>query len=181
MKKLIVNMLWFTWQLQADDDTRSENDREIVQAIISNMVPRCGCGLTEDHVTRRGFQCFPSSPQAVTYRAELRGTREASVEDLLQDMQQWIQDGASFPVQLQILDVDSSCDLEISSFTEAECRDDGGGTVETTVAEQSIGVLVGAIAGAGVFLAVATVVIVVVVVIVIRRSRRASLKLETLG
>ena len=94
---------------------------DIVRGIISNLVPHCGCGLTEDHVTQRGFQCFPSSPQAVTYRAELWGTREASVEDLLQDMQQWIQDGATFNIQFQILEVDGSCDLVISSFTDPEC------------------------------------------------------------
>ena len=99
---------------------------DIVKAIISNLVSRCGCGLTADHVTQRGFQCFPSSPQAVTYRAELRGTREASVEDLLQDMQQWIQDGVSFPIQFQILQVDSFCDVSISSFADPECRNFNG-------------------------------------------------------
>ena len=123
-------------------------------------------------MTQRGFQCFPSSPQSVTYRAELQGTREASVEDLLQDMQQWIQDGASFPVQLQILTVDSSCDVGIRSFTEPECRADGSN-------EQSMGVIVGVTIGS-VFslLLVTAIILVVIVVIAMRRNRQASFKLE---
>ena len=142
------------------------------------MKSRCGCVLTEDHVTQRGFQCFPSSPQAVTYRAELRGTREASVEDLLQDMQQWIQD-ASFPVQFHILTVDSSCDVSISSFSDPECTTGGNEEFGAAGNEQStkIDSIIGALAFVGVVVLL-VLIIIVILVIAMRRNQQASLKLQ---
>ena len=42
--------------------------------------------------------------------------------DLIQNIEEWIEDGVSFPVQLQLLTVDSSCSVGIGSFAESECR-----------------------------------------------------------
>ena len=108
------------FSLQTDDPFSKDSD--IVQAIIDNVITRCGCAFTEEQITQRSFQCFPSSPQAVTYRARLLGTRDATVTDLIQDLEEWIEDGVSFPVQLQLLTVDSSCSVSVGSFTESECR-----------------------------------------------------------
>ena len=137
----------------------SAKDLDIVEAIISNIVPQCGCAFTEDRVRMRSFQCFPSSPEAVTYRAELHGTREASVQDLLGDMKQWIQGGPSITVQLQLLTVDSSCNASISSLTEPECG---------VSSEMSNGTPVGLILG--IIVAILLLIVVVGVIIVVIRS-----------
>ena len=62
-----------------------------------------------------------SSPNAVTYQAELHGTLEATVPDLIGDIIEWLSSGASISVQLQRLTIDSSCSVAISFFNENEC------------------------------------------------------------
>ena len=152
----------------------SAKDLDVLEAIISNIVLQCGCVFTEDHVKERSFQCFPSSPEAVTYRAELHGTREASVQDLLGDMKQWIQGGPSITVQLQLLTVDSSCNASISSLTEPECG-------VSSDSELSIGATVGLVSGIIVaILLLIVVVAVVIVVVAICKNRQVTLKLNTM-
>jgi len=109
--------------------------------------------FSEDRLSERGFQCFPSSPQAVTYRAELHGTREATVAELVEDIEQWVQEGVSIPIQFQVLTVDASCDVSVNSFTDTECRASTVGTTEdtrsiegSTVAIATTGVIVGIVA-----------------------------------
>lgn len=121
----------------------------------------------------RGFLCFDSSPQAITYRAELHGTRDATVAELLQDMQEWIQDGATISVQFQLLTVDSTCDVSISSFTELECRTESTSRPETVLI---IGVTLVVI----VVLVVIVIAIVPIVVTLVRRYRYNAIKLQDL-
>ena len=66
------------------------------------------------------FQCFPSSPQAVTYRATLQGVRDMTVQQLLQHIEEWVTQGGPISEQLQQLTIDSTCDV-----TEPECGDMG--------------------------------------------------------
>ena len=158
-----LRIIGYNLSLNLQNEDASAKDMDILRSIISNLVSRCGCDITEDHVTQRGFQCFPSSPQAVTYRAELRGTREASVEDLLQDMQQWIQDGASIPIQFQILQVDSFCDVGISSFTDPECSAGEVGSIPT------VALIAGTVGSVTIVL-----IVVIVVVVVVLKCRRSN-------
>ena len=162
-----TTLVIYTYLLQ--EENPSLKDSVIVQAIVSNVVRRCGCAFTEDHITERGFQCFLSSPQAVTYRARLRGTGDATAADLLQDIEEWVQGGATISIQLQRFSVDARCDAGIDSFTESECS--GSDITEA--------VIIGAVIGVILVLLV-LVVIVIVVLILVRRKRQASLNLTDL-
>ena len=90
------------------------------------------------------------------------------MEDLLQDIEQWVQEGASMSVQLRLLTTDSSCDVGISSFTDSECRASGDNEGSAPV-----GAIVGAVVGVSVVL-VLVVIAVVAVVVVIRRNRHVT-------
>ena len=152
----------------------SLKDSAIVQAIISNVVRLCGCTLTEDQITERGFQCFPSSPQAVTYRARLHGTGDATVPDLLQYIEDWIQEGATISVQFQRYSVDTTCDVGVNSFTESECK------VDSASGSDNTGTIVGVVVGVLLVLVIITAVIVLIMLILVRRKRQASLNLKDL-
>ena len=162
-----------------------------MNAIINNIVPRCGCVLNEDHFTNRGFQCFPSSPQAVTYRAELHGTLQASVPELIVYLEEWISSEVTISLQFLILSIDESCTVEVSSTSEEECRaresttgptvttGSMGSTVMTTVDDtltnQSNSTV---IVVCVVVLLVVAMVIIAVLVIVIVRNRHSALNLQ---
>ena len=149
-----------------------------MNAIINNIDPRCGCVLNEDHFTNRGFQCFSSSPQAVTYRAELHGTLQASVPDLIVYLEEWISSEVTISVQFLILSIDESCTVEVSSTAEEECRAREStviSMVDNTLTNQSNSTVI----VVGVLLVVAMVIIaVVVIVIVIVRNHHSALNLQ---
>ena len=134
-----------------------------------------------DRIRNEGFQCFPSSPDAVTYRAELHGTLEATVPDLIEDITQWLSSGASISVQLQRLTIDSSCSVAITSFNENECRntvtENEGST--TSVSQNYTGVVVGVAIGVIVAIAVAITIIILVIVILHHKNRRDTIEMTT--
>ena len=108
--------------------------------------------------------------------------------DLIRYIEEWIQEGNPFPVQLQLLTVDTSCSVGIDSFIEPECRagsettrpttDNGIASDITTPASGSTGVIVGAVAAIVFMLLIMTVT--VAIVVVVRRKRQASLDLNDL-
>ena len=108
--------------------------------------------------------------------------------DLIRHIQEWVQEGNPFPVQLQLLMVDSSCSVGIDSFIEPECRvgsitarpttDNGITSDITTPANGSTGVIIGAVVAIVLILLIITVI--VAIVVVIRRKRQASLDLNDL-
>ena len=127
-----------------------------------------------DRIRNEGFQCFPSSPDAVTYRAELHGTLEASVPDLIEDITEWLSSGASISVQLQRLTIDSSCSVAISSFNENECMATG-----TATNGPSTGVVIGVAIGVIVSIVVAITIIILVIVILHHKNRRDTVEMTT--
>ena len=88
--------------------------------------------------------------------------------DLLQDIEEWVENGVTISVQLQLLVVDGSCDVGISSSTVSECTVDDDRDSASTIA------IVGASIGV-VFFPVIVAAIVIIVVMLVRRNRRASL------
>lgn len=110
----------------------SSKDRDLVEAIIDNVVPRCGCDFTEDRITERVFQCFPSSPHTVTYHAQLHGTLQAPVPQLLTALQEWASSVNTIAVQFLPLSVESFCAVPSSSPLE-QCPGDTN-TMPSTMA-----------------------------------------------
>lgn len=171
-----------------------------MEAIIDNVVPRCGCDFREDRITDRVFQCFPSSPQAVTYHAQLHGTLRANVTQLVTAVEEWVSSVDIIAVQFLPLSVESFCEVASSSSL-VECP--SGATTRTTITSSgtptitdhqsttnsSVGVpdvknsqsSITAPATAAsvviVVIVVACVVVITVVAVVVLRSRRSNLDL----
>lgn len=98
---------------------------DISVAIASNINLCCQCGLSRENITDSVFRCFPSSPQAVTFRALLRhgsATLSSSELAIISCMEQWISNDITIPVQSILINVDSSCNVIISSLDERECQ-----------------------------------------------------------
>ena len=78
-----------------------------------------------------GFQCFQDSAErAVTYRTNLR-TPNGSI-DFAEKISLWLSTGPSIQVAGVLLNVDSMCNLIISSFGDPEC---GEGTEQEATTE----------------------------------------------
>lgn len=170
---------------------------DIVDAIVDNMAARCGCSFTEDRITHRVFQCFPSSPDTVTYHALLHGTLQANVSYLLTVLQEWASSVNTVAVQFLPLSVESFCTVTSSSPVEL-CPGDviplpttapitpRMSTSEITESESTVlgenvatsnpaGVIGAVVAVVIVVMLLALVFIVVAVVVLRRRHRRADI------
>ena len=121
--------------MQDRDTVRKMED--ILSALVLNMEQICHCEFTRDHITNSAFQCFPDSPQAVTYRAVLHGTTSASSSDLISYIEQWISDGVTISIQNILINVDPSCILVIDSVRDNECGATDQPTVVTTLYDTS--------------------------------------------
>ena len=98
----------------------SLKDGMIVERIVEVVVVGCDCDFTDTFITDRVFQCFPSSPHAVTYHAQLHSALNNSVSRLVAYLQEWASSGhgVSIPVQFIPLAVDSFCTAPSSTPVE---------------------------------------------------------------
>ena len=102
-------------------DNASGKIDDIVATVAINVEQRCQCGFTPDQITSSAFRCFPDSPQAVTYRAVLHGTANASSSDIISHIEEWVSEDAAISVQNDLINVDTNCDIEIFSDNDSEC------------------------------------------------------------
>ncbi len=109
--------------LICQSDDLSAKDGDLVDALVENVALRCGCGFREDCITDRVFQCFPSSPQSVTYHAQLHGTLNANVTELFTAIEEWISSGLTIRVQFLPLTLSRVCVVS-SSFPPEPCPDE---------------------------------------------------------
>ncbi len=86
-----------------------------MEAVVKNVAFRCGCDFREDRLTDRVFLCFPSSPQSVTYHAQLHGTLNANVTELFTAIQEWVSTGVTIPVQFLPVTISSVSEVSSSS------------------------------------------------------------------
>ena len=107
---------------------------DIVEAIVNFLAVRCSCAFTADRLTDRVFLCHPSPPQSVTYQAQLHGTLQAPVTDLITMIEEWASSGDTIPVQFLPLILEGACasitsstvECEVTEFTEIVVGSTGG-------------------------------------------------------
>ena len=152
-----------------------------MSAIEDNVASRCGCDFREDRITNRVFRCFPSSPQFVTYHAQLHSTHNANASELISILQDWASAGATFPVQLLPLTVSSVC--EVGAMPLEHCPGEALTTMpahHTLTPAPSLATppLITIIAGTGVvvFLIITIVIAMIIIVAMVVRSRRSNSK-----
>ena len=142
-------------------------DMDIVKAIVQFVATNCDCDFTANRLTDRVFLCHSSSPQSVTYQAQLHGTLQAPVADLIAMIQEWSSSGGTIPVQLLPLTLNGAC-VSSSSYT-VECEV----TEPTQMADKPSTVVqsVSVIAAVVVVLVVVIVLIAIIITIRVRRSK----------
>ena len=162
---------------QSDNLITKRND--VAERLASELRSRCQCDFTRDRITDGGFQCFPDSPQFVTYRATLHGTLQASTSQLIRDIQDWLSSNTPLLVQAQLLNPDPTCAVAISSSSESECRPDETTTqgMETTPTIISTGIIAGVI----IVVVIAMVIVSIILIIVVRYKRSSKLDLLKQG
>ena len=139
--------------------------------MLDNVEKLCDCGFTSDRVTDEVFQCFPASPQAVTYRATLHGTAAFDTAQLISHIEQWIDTGrgATVTTQQVLLRVDGSCTVAVSSLVDEECQERNAESVSDSFGRiVVIGSLSGGIVGA---IIVTAIFVTLIVTICVRKNR----------
>lgn len=97
--------------------------KDIESAVISAIDDQCHdqCGFTKHHIQHGVFKCFSHSPHAVTYRAFIHGTSNATAYELTVQIGWWTSKGQDVVVQRILLTLDKTCAVTLSSFNDEEC------------------------------------------------------------
>ena len=154
-------------------DRAEEKRNGIISAVVDAIEQLCRCGYTAQYIDSSvsGFQCSSNHPSQVVFRSKLYGTADTTASEVTTHINQWISSDVSIVILGLILDIDPTCPVQISSFSDPEClvaTSPPPGTGATSSA--------GATA-AGVVVLIATITIaavVVVIVVIIMRRRRGS-------
>ena len=83
---------------------------------VTEIEQHCQCGFSSKLITESTFHCFTASPTAVTYRAILENSSH-----FLPVIRNWIHDDGTLRVQNVSFEVNKSCPVVISKFTDPEC------------------------------------------------------------
>ncbi len=94
-----------------------------------------------------------------------------TASELLQYIEDWLSSTSLLPVQLQRLNVDSSCSVAISSLTEGECNAGGSGESSSAVT----GIVAGVLAAAVVLVII---VALVVILALVYRHRYSTINIK---
>lgn len=91
-----------------------------MEAIVQTVAIYCGCSFTDDQVTGGEFQCFPSSPGTISYRAKIRAIQQMNISLLVMILREWASSVKTVTVDFMPLSVDGFCARTSSSSLE-EC------------------------------------------------------------
>ena len=88
---------------------------------VNNRCPRCH--LDNRDIMQTEFQCFPGSPNQVTFRGKVQDRAQATARKVINYMEQWIStsDTVTIPVHHARLDINSTCVVLIASLDDPEC------------------------------------------------------------
>ena len=153
------------------NDSPTDKAEDIVNGVLLELMRRCQCDLTTDTtITDGGFRCFPESPQYITYRARIHGTMQVSASELITHLELWLVSGAIIPVMAQLLIIEPTCPVAISSMIEAECASGNGDTSSGFTSLFTAVTVVISVILLGL--------LVIIVVMVVLRRRKAGISLQ---
>ena len=104
----------------------------------------------------------------------MTGSQQISAQLLVNLLEEWIASAPFLSVQAQLLSVDKSCAVAITSFAEPECQTEST-TQETSLPLETI---VGIVLGVSLILVLSIVIVVVIVAVLLRRSKKAKVDLQ---
>ena len=97
---------------------------DVSEGIVEGINHHClHCQLSSDDITQGEFQCFPGSPNQVTFRGKVQDRAQATARELICYLEQWItsSDSVSIPVHHARLSINSTCVVLIASLDDPEC------------------------------------------------------------
>ena len=97
---------------------------DVSEGIVEGINHHClHCQLSNDDITQGEFQCFPGSPNHVTFRGKVQDRAQARAREVICYMEQWItsSDSVSIPVHHARLSINSTCVVLIASLDDPEC------------------------------------------------------------
>lgn len=139
---------------------------------MNELSLRCQCNFEARQITDASFQCFPESPTAVTFRAELTESHQPLAVQLTGFLEEWVSQGPYILVETQSLAVDDTCAVVVPSFSEEECK-----LVVTSTTVSTTGVnmsLVGGVVGVVVVVLVLVVGVVLAIMLVFWRHKKKT-------
>ena len=84
-----------------------------------------GCELEHTNITDGEFQCFPGSPNQVTFRAKVHDRAQATAREVITHIEQWItsseSDVVTLPVHHARPNINSTCVVLLGSLDDPEC------------------------------------------------------------
>ena len=147
---------------------------------MNELNRQCQCGFGVDQITAASFRCFPESPTAVTFRAEISESLRLSASQLTGFLEAWVSSGAVVSIQAQMLTIDDTCDVLISSFNEGECRSVVGtaGTTAVLGTAGTTAALIGGVVAGGLVLVLLLAIVVSTALLVLwKRKKKAKVDL----
>jgi hypothetical protein len=144
----------------------------IKAAVVDSIRELCqSCGITGDRIANEVFQCFPASPEAVTYRAKLHGTTSTNSNQLISQIEQWTSQGAAINIQQVLLRVDGSCRVAVSALVDDECLKRNVRSDSSSGNTNIISISVGGVLAAVIIVVVIIVIVIVTVTVCVRRNK----------
>ena len=119
---IMVMLLNVLYSLQGD---RTEDKRDIIiSAVVDAIEQLCNCGYTVQYIdsSGSGLRCSSNHPSQVVFRSKLYGTADTTASEVTTHINQWISGDVSIVILGLILDIDPTCPVQISSFSDPECQ-----------------------------------------------------------
>jgi hypothetical protein len=156
-----------------------EKADDIAMSIVETLSQRCHCEFTSDLIGSEGFQCFPESKHAVTFRTEISEAPTTSVSVLVSHLTDWISTGTAISIGALFITVDRTCSTVIASFISEECQADVTTALATRSSEMTdVTVNTVGITTSVVVMASIAAVVVIVVIMITKRKRTKSNQLQ---
>ena len=167
--------------IQNQDTLQKELD--LLTAISDGVGESCLCGFSRSYFASGGFRCFQDSAEgAVTYRTQLNAPN--GTVDFLEQISLWLSTSPSVSVTGVLLQLDSSCNLVIESFSDRECGvvTEQETTIETPLESSQLNLIIGGGIGFAVMILVLFVCLLVIVLLPVllwRKFKTKSKQYET--
>ena len=180
-----VSVLLYVYCVHGIPNTQELQSGEKKDAVIAGVTRAveeiCQCGFSREAFldVEAGFQCFDESPTAVTFRAVIMDIAMASSSQLIGYIEEWIATQPSIVILSTRLSIDSSCTVEIQTFSAAECTDMTPSTRLTDGNNNTnIASVAGGVVGGVTVLLIVIVLLVLVVVFLRNKKKKATYKID---
>lgn len=154
-----------------------EKADDIATTIVETLNQRCNCEFTLDLIGSEGFQCFPESKDAVTFRAEISEAPTTSVSVLVSHLTDWVSTGTAISIGALFITVDRTCSIVIASFISEECQPDMTTALATSSSSKVTKVTIntaGVITTLVVVISIAAAVVITVIVVTKKKQTKSK-------